>query len=127
MTCPRSRIYGTIFELVASFTARRPPVAAWSVEECTCFAALREYELLQLLERDKKALATTRRLGLSLSHPQPQPPSRSTAVGGGTAMPNAPVPAAAPVSSGPNARQRRRVQRAVQRAARSVIQRHTAP
>ena len=42
---------------MASFTARRPPRAAWSVEECARFAALREYELLQLLSlADKKAL-----------------------------------------------------------------------
>ena len=34
---------------MASFTARRPPRAAWSVEECARFAALKEYELLQLL------------------------------------------------------------------------------
>ena len=56
-----------LFEWMASFT--RPPRAAWSVEECARFAALREYELLQLLSRDKKALTTARRLGLSLSHP----------------------------------------------------------
>ena len=69
------------------------------------------------VSRDKKALTTARRFGLSLSHPQPQPPSKSTAVGGGTAMPNAPAPAAAPVSSGPNARQRRSAARSAQRHA----------
>jgi hypothetical protein len=102
---------------MASITARRPPRAAWSVEERARFAALREYELLQLLSRDKKALTTARRLGLSLSHPQPQPPSRSTAVGGGPVMPNAPAPAAALVSNGPNARQRRSAARSAQRHA----------
>ena len=106
-----------LFEWMGSFTARQPPRAVWSVEECTRFAALREYELLQLLSRDKKALTTARRFGLSLSHPQPQPPSKSTAVGGGTAMPNAPAPAVAPVSNGPNARQRRSAVRSAQRHA----------
>ena len=106
-----------LFEWMGSFTARQPPRAVWSVEECTRFAALREYELLQLLSRDKKALTTARRLGLSLSHPQPQPPSRSTAVGGGPVMPNAPAPAAALVSNGPNARQRRSAARSAQRHA----------
>jgi hypothetical protein len=62
------------------------------------------------------SVATARQLGLSFSHLQPQPPSRSTADGGGTsAMPNAPAPAAAPVFGGPNARERRSAARSAQR------------
>jgi hypothetical protein len=58
-----------LFEVMASFAARRPPRAAWNVEECARFAALKEYELLRLLSTDKKAMTTARRLGLSLSFP----------------------------------------------------------
>ena len=61
--------------------------------------------------------ASTRPQSASLSHPQPQPPSRSTAVVGGPAMPNASAPAATPVSNGPNARQRRSAVRSAQRHA----------
>ena len=48
---------------MASFAARRPPAAAWSVDEASTYAALKEFKLLQLLSTDKKALATARRLG----------------------------------------------------------------
>eukprot|EP00966_Prymnesium_polylepis_P206588 4786269-Prymnesium_polylepis.1 len=62
----------SLFEWRPSLPAGLRGQAAWSVEECARFAALRMYELLQLLSRDKKALPTARRLGLSLCHPQPQ-------------------------------------------------------
>ena len=67
---------------MASFTACRPPRAAWSVEKCARFAALREYELLQLLadlSRDKKGLTTARRLLVVDSRPQPLSPAAATA------------------------------------------------
>ena len=39
---------------MASFARRRPP-AAWSVDDASTFAALKEFKLLQLLSADKKA------------------------------------------------------------------------
>ena len=45
----------------------------WTIEECTRFAVLKEFELLQLISKDKKAFATARRLGLYCSQPHPQP------------------------------------------------------
>ena len=48
---------------MASFARRRPP-AAWSVDDASTFAALKEFKLLQLLSADKKAFATARRLAL---------------------------------------------------------------
>ena len=47
---------------MASFAARRSPSALWTIKECAHFAALKEFELLQLLSKDKKAFATARRL-----------------------------------------------------------------
>ena len=40
---------------MVSFARRRPP-AAWSVDDASTFAALKEFKLLQLLSADKKAL-----------------------------------------------------------------------
>ena len=49
---------------MASFTRRRSPAAAWSVDDASTFAAQKEFKLLQLLSTDKKAFTTARRLGL---------------------------------------------------------------
>ena len=53
---------------MASFarSALPPRRREWTVEEHALFAARKEFELLRLLSTDKKALATARRLGLSL-------------------------------------------------------------
>ena len=59
------------FEVMASFTARRPPRVACNVEGCARFAALKEFELLRLLSSDKKAFATARRLGFGWGAPCP--------------------------------------------------------
>jgi hypothetical protein len=99
---------------MASFAARRSPRAAWSVEESARFAALKEFALLRLLSTDRKAFATARRLGLSFSQLQSQPPSRSTAGGGATAAPSKPAAAAAPASAEPNASRRRSAARSAQ-------------
>ena len=60
---------------MASFAARRSPSALWMIKECAHFAALKEFELLQLLApgTNKKAFATARRLSLYSS----TPPNRS--------------------------------------------------
>ena len=63
--------------------ARHPSRAAWSVEECARFAALKEYELLQLLSRDKKAPgdgASTRPQLLSSSTDRNRPHPQSLLV-----------------------------------------------
>ena len=91
---------------MASFAARRPPRAAWGVEECARFAALKEFELLRLLSTDRKALATARRLGLFASHSQPHPPA--AAVGGAAATaPSAAADQSSAAPKVPNARQKR--------------------
>ena len=91
---------------MASFAARRPPRAAWGVEECARFAALKEFELLRLLSTDRKALATARRLGLFASHSQPHPPA--AAVGGAAATaPSAAADESSAAPKVPNARQKR--------------------
>ena len=41
----------------------QPSRSAWSIEDSARFAALKEYELLRLLAKDKHALAAARRLG----------------------------------------------------------------
>jgi hypothetical protein len=100
---------------MASFAARRSPRAAWSVEECARFAALKEYELLRLLSTDKKALMTARRLGLTFSQSQPQPPISASAGGSDTESTARPPDAAtASVTVVPNARQRRSAARSAQ-------------
>ena len=60
---------------MASFARRRPPAAAWSVDDASTFAALKEFKLLQLLSTDAKAFTTARRLGIfSSKQQQPQKP-----------------------------------------------------
>jgi hypothetical protein len=81
---------------MASFAARRSPSALWTIKECAHFAALKEFELLQLLSRDKKAFATARHLSLYSSQPQPQPPSRASAASGRDTSPPEPAAVAAP-------------------------------
>ena len=101
---------------MASFAGRRRAAPPWSVDDASTFAALKEFKLLQLLSTDKQALATARRLGLSFSHSQSQPTSRSPA-GSGAAPPRPPVADAAPVSMTKNARQRRSAERSARRHA----------
>ena len=101
---------------MASFAGRRRAAPPWSVDDASTFAALKEFKLLQLLSTDKQALATARRLGLSFSHSQSQPTSRSPA-GSGAAPPRPPVADAAPVSTTKNARQRRSAERSARRHA----------
>ena len=101
---------------MASFAGRRRVVPAWSIDDASTFAALKEFKLLQLLSTDKKAFTTARRLGLSFSHPQSQPPSRSPA-GSGAVPPRPPVAVAAPASTTKNARQRRSAERSARRHA----------
>ena len=59
---------------MASFAGRRRAAPAWSIDEASTFAALKEFKLLQFLSTDKKALTTARRLGLNSSQSQPQSP-----------------------------------------------------
>ena len=101
---------------MASLAGRRRVAPPWSVDEASTFAALKEFKLLQLLSTDKQALTTARRLGLSFSHPQSQPPSRSPA-GSGAVPPRPPVAVAAPASTTKNARQRRSAERSARRHA----------
>jgi hypothetical protein len=75
-----------------------------------------------LLSTDKQALTTARRFGLSFSHPQPQPPSRSPA-GSGAVPPRPPVADAAPASTTKNARQRRSAERSARRGRRHAARR----
>ena len=92
---------------MASFAGRRRAAPAWSIDDASTFAALKEFKLLQLLSSDKKAITTARRLGLSYSKSQSQPPSSASAAAKPTASPRQPAAAAAPAPAGPNARQRR--------------------
>jgi len=48
---------------MASFARPALPQREWTVEEHALFAARKEFELLKLLSRDRKALAAARRLG----------------------------------------------------------------
>ena len=53
---------------MASFArAAAQPRREWSVEDAAWFAARKEFELLQLLSTDAKALTTARRLGRHLT------------------------------------------------------------
>ena len=61
---------------MASFAGRRRAAPAWSIDDASTFAALKEFKLLQFLSTDKKALTTARRLGLNFSQSQPQSASR---------------------------------------------------
>ena len=67
------------------------PSAAWTVEESARFAALRDFQLLQLLSRDRKALSAARRLG---AFHQPHSGSSATTAGNTGARHGAPVDAA---------------------------------
>ena len=103
---------------MASFAGRRRAAPAWSIDEASTFAALKEFKLLQFLSTDKKALTTARRLGLNFSHSQPQSPISAPAGGGGSASTaRPPVAATASVTEAPNARQRRSAARSARRHA----------
>ena len=58
---------------MAFLRAARPAGREWSVEEAAVYAARRDYELLKLLSRDKRALHTARLLGVPLGEKQHQP------------------------------------------------------
>ena len=103
---------------MASFAGRRRAAPAWSIDDASTFAALKEFKLLQFLSTDKKALTTARRLGLNFSHSQPQSPISAPAGGGGSASTaRPPVAATASVTEAPNARQRRSAARSARRHA----------
>ena len=97
-----------------SFARRRPPTAAWSVDDASTFAAQKEFKLLQLLSTDKKALSTARRLGLFSKQPQPhKETARSGAAAAATSARRQPDAASGrPV--GPNSAQRRSAARSAQ-------------
>ena len=103
---------------MASFVGRRRAAPAWSIDDASTFAALKEFKLLQLLSTDKKALTTARRLGLSFSQSQSRSPSSASAAGSGTTSGVRPPGAAAvPATVGQNARQRRSAARSARRHA----------
>eukprot|EP00966_Prymnesium_polylepis_P051128 1183356-Prymnesium_polylepis.1 len=78
---------------MASFArAAAPPRREWSVER---FAARKEFELLQLLSTDAKALTTARRLAST------RPPSRTP--GAADAKAQHPAVAAGDVAAAPSA------------------------
>ena len=58
---------------MASFARPALLQCEWTVEEHALFAARKEFELLKLLSRDRKALATARRLGFMASAGKPHP------------------------------------------------------
>ena len=97
-----------------SSARRRPPTAAWSVDDASTFAAQKEFKLLQLLSTDKKALSTARRLGLFSKQPQPhKETARSGAAAAATSARRQPDAASGrPV--GPNSAQRRSAARSAQ-------------
>ena len=70
--CFRTYVFGPrnifCYFSMASFAARWPPRAAWTVDECARFAALKEFELLRLLSTDKKGRWRRLVVWASLSH-----------------------------------------------------------
>ena len=106
---------------MATFARRRSPAAAWSVDDASTFAALKEFKLLQLLSADKKALATARRLGVFSAQPQPQQARTARSTASRTA-PHVPSDAASGVAAVPNARKRRSAARSAQHHAQRQLQ-----
>ena len=105
---------------MASFArAAAPPRREWSVEDAARFAAVKEFELLQLLSTDTKALTTARRLGLRLGHTQPQTQAQHPAVAAGD-IAAAPKAGAADGSSAASRATPRRARRRAARCAQPV-------
>ena len=105
---------------MASFArAAAPPRREWSVEDAARFAAVKEFELLQLLSTDTKALTTARRLGLRLGHTQPQTQAQHPAVAAGNVA-AAPSTGAADGSSAASRAMPRRARRRAARCAQHV-------
>ena len=109
---------------MASFLGRQAPTPAWTIDEASTFAALKEFKLLQLLSTDRKALGAARRLGFVSAgqphtHPQPHTPA---AAAGSAAAPPAAAPAAASSRSQPSPRPARSTR--AQAAARPQPQPH---
>ena len=107
--------------IMATFARRRSPAAAWSVDDASTFAALKEFKLLQLLSADKKALATARRLGVFSAQPQPQQAKTARSTASRTA-PHVPSDAASGVAAVPNARKRCSAARSAQHHAQRQLQ-----
>ena len=84
---------------MASFARPALLQREWTVEEHELFAARKEFELLKLLSRDRKALATARRLGFTTSAGKPH---SHNAMASGAAASAAPSTAGADVSSAPS-------------------------
>ena len=108
--------------IMATFARRRSPAAAWSVDDASTFAALKEFKLLQLLSADKKALATARRLGVFSAQPQLQQARTARSIASRTA-PHVLSDAASGVAAVPNARKRRSAARSAARSAQHHAQR----
>ena len=106
---------------MASFTRRRSPAAAWSVDDASTFAAQKEFKLLQLLSTDKKAFTTARRLGLFSTQPQSQQTARSGAAAKVASVRRTPG-AASGRTAEPNSRQRRSALRSARRHAQLQVQ-----
>ena len=104
-----------------SFARRRPPTAAWSVDDASTFAAQKEFKLLQLLSTDKKAFTTARRLGLFSTQPQSQQTARSGAAAKVASVRRTPG-AASGRTAEPNSRQRRSALRSARRHAQLQVQ-----
>ena len=96
---------------------RRRAAPAWSIDDASTFAALKEFKLLQLLSADKKALMTARRLGLLLGQSQPQSQQQPPAVPAGRDAAALPAGAADAAVPAPLRRARRRAARSARRAA----------
>ena len=75
------------------------PYRQWTVEECAHYAALRDFELLQLLSRDKRVLVTARRLGVAGKQPHAWVPA-DTAGAQGAAPPRSTAAVSVAASDG---------------------------
>ena len=85
----------------------------WTVEDCALYAARREFELLKLLSKDKKALATARRIGIMFSAGQPHSHPQGAAAAATRRAPSSQQPVCAVPRA--NARQRRSAERSARR------------
>ena len=107
---------------MASFARRRPPAAAWSVDDASTFAALKEFKLLQLLSTDAKAFTTARRLGIfSSKQQQPQKTARSGATDAATSARRT-SDVASGHSAAPNSRRKRSAARSARHHAQIQVQ-----
>ena len=109
---------------MASFARRRPPAAAWSVDDASTFTALKEFKLhvLQLLSTDAKAFTTARRLGIfSSKQQQPQKTARSGATDAATSARRT-SDVASGHSAAPNSRRKRSAARSARHHAQIQVQ-----